>query len=421
MFSRFTRRDVLRALGASGAFAAGLRGLPGPPVNLGILAGRDARGEKWEGSGLGSLYPFIKHQQQKTRRRLAYLNQLPKDLEAWKAEARARVLACLSYRPESCEPRAQVLERVDRGDYIRERVTFHTTPDIEVPAFVLIPKRTKFPAPGVVALHDHGGFYYYGKEKIVETENEHPILTQYRRDYYGGQSFPVALARRGYVVIAIDMFYFGDRRLILDEDLAQGINDHSKPETQEVIEKINGRNGGAEAYVLRDILSAGFTWAGVMIWDDLRTVDYLITRQEVDPTRLACTGLSIGGYRTNFLAGLDRRIKAACVAGWMTSLRYLFPGQEKHTMPSSTVPGLLDDLDYPDVGSLTMPNALMVVHGWEDELFPPDGVRAAFDNLTRCYQAIGKPERFQTFTFDGPHSFPLAAQQKMMEWFDRWV
>ena len=70
---------------------------------------------------------------------------------------------------------------------------------------------------------------------------------------------------------------------------------------------------------------------------------------------------------------------------------------------------------------LSMPNPLMVVHGWRDELFPPEGVRVAFENLTRCYQAIGKPECFQTVTFDGPHSYPVHAQQQMIAWFDRWV
>jgi len=90
-------------------------------------------------------------------------------------------------------------------------------------------------------------------------------------------------------------------------------------------------------------------------------------------------------------------------------------------VPAGWPPGLLDDLDYSDVGSLTLPNPLMVVHGWQDTLFPPEGVRAAFTSLAQCYAAVGKPERFQSFTFDGPHKFPLEAQKRMMEWFDRWV
>jgi hypothetical protein len=105
----------------------------------------------------------------------------------------------------------------------------------------------------------------------------------------------------------------------------------------------------------------------------------------------------------------------------MTSFRELLPRYELYTVPAGWPPNLLDHLDYPDVGSLTMPNPLMVVHGWQDSLFPPEGVRAAFKSLGQCYEAIGKPERFQTVTFDGPHKFPADAQRRMIEWFDRWV
>ena len=229
------------------------------------------------------------------------------------------------------------MERVDKGEYFRERLTFHTTPDIEVPAYVLIPKNAKRPAPAIVALHDHGGFYYWGKEKLIPTENEHPMLTEYRNKYYDRLSFPETLVRRGYVVIVIDMFYFGERRLVLDEDLEQGINDRAKVETEETIRKINQRNGQSEGVVTRNIIHSGFTWGGVLVWEDMRTVDYLPTRPEVDPNRIGCTGLSVGGWRTNFLAGLDPRIKAACVVGWMTSFRYLIPRHEVYTVPAGMV------------------------------------------------------------------------------------
>lgn len=105
-----------------------------------------------------------------------------------------------------------------------------------------------------------------------------------------------------------------------------------------------------------NIIHSGFTWGGVLVWDDI-TIDYLHTRPEVDPNRIACTGLSVGGWRTNFLAGMDPRIKAACIAGWMTSFRYLVPRYEAYTVPAGMVPGLFDYLDYPDVGSLSMPVA----------------------------------------------------------------
>lgn len=432
MTGRFTRRDALSLLGAAGSIALspgaagaasfGAANFGGPGAVPAQAGGKpEDQARKWKGSALGNLYPFIRQEKQRTRQRMSYLNRNPRDLEAWKAEGRAKVFDALGYHPEPCPPKATVLERVDMGDYLREHLTFHTAPEVEVPAYLLLPKRAKLPAPAVLALHDHSGLYYWGKEHIIELENEHPMLTEFRRARYDGVSYPATLAAHGYVVLAIDMFYFGDRRLILDEDLERGVNDHSKMESPETITALNQRNGKSECVVYKNMIDAGFTWAGVLLWDDVRSIDYLETRPEVDRHRIAATGLSVGGFRTNFLAGLDPRIKAACVAGWMTSFRYLLPRFESYTVPAGWPPNLLDDLDYPDVGSLTMPNPLMVVHGWQDTLFPPDGVRAAFGALAKCYETIGKPERFKTVTFDGPHKFPLEAQKEMLAWFDRWV
>jgi dienelactone hydrolase len=393
MNTPLTRRDALHLLGTAGALTVSSSAHPEFASTFGGLAaqagGKPAdQGKKWKGSALGILYPFVKQEQQRSRQRLAYLNRRPKDLEVWKAEARAKVFSTLSYHPESCQPQPAVLDRVDNGDYIREHLTFHTAPEVEVPAYISLPKRAKFPAPAVLALHDHSGLYYWGKEHIVETENEHPMLTEFCNARYDGQSYPATLAQHGYVVLTIDMFYFGDRRLILDEDLERGINDHSKHETEETIRWINDRNNKAANVIYKNMIDAGFTWAGVLAWDDIRSLDYLETRPEVDPKRIACTGLSVGGFRTAFLAALDPRIKAACVAGWMTSFRSLLPRYESYTVPEGWPPGLLDDLDYPDVISLTMPNPLMVVHGWQDTLFPLDGVRAAFKNLSNATKRL---------------------------------
>ncbi len=422
MSETLTRRELLRGLSVL-ALASG-RAESAQPSNFSpiLQAGSAADETKpWKGSALGNLYPFIKRQQEMTRQSLAFLHRRPKDLEVWKAEGRAKVFELMSYRPEAVHPRPRVLDRVDRGDYIRERLNFWTTPDVEAPCYFLIPKRAKFPVPAVVALHDHGGFYYWGKEKLVETDDEHPMLAAYRKEYYDGASFPATLAQRGYAVIVIDMFYHGERRLILDEDLENRTNDRSKAEAEETIRKINHRAGSSEEIVFRNILYSGFTWGGVLVWDDIRTVDYLRTRPEVDPNRIACAGLSAGGWRAVFLAGLDPRIKAACVAGWMTSFHYLIPHHEIYTVPSGMIPGLLEYLDYPDIATLAMPCPLLVVHGQQDTLFPPEGVRAAIDTLRQSYQVLGQPERFDTWVFDGPHKFPLAAQRKMMDWFDRWL
>jgi dienelactone hydrolase len=373
------------------------------------------------GSDLGSLYPFIRSQAVQADFPLSYLRSDFKDVAAWKRQARGKLLDLLHYRPPPCDPRPQVVEQVDKGEYVREKVYFNTTPDIRVPAYVLIPKRRNGPAPALVVLHDHGGFYLWGKEKLVALDDEHPVLTDFRKRSYAGTPIAEALARQGYVVAVIDMFYWGERRLLLDDDPADW-RERPRTITAERIRAFNRRAGENEQFVGRTIFAAGFTWPGVMFWDDIRTIDYLLTRPEVDPKRLGCVGLSVGGLRSCHLAALDDRIKAAVVVGWMAS----FPRQLRRHMRHSIgftklVPGLYRYLDYPDVATLAMPAALLVINGSNDMLFDLDGVRTCFDKLAACYQKAGVPERCRTRLYDTPHEFNAAMQVEAWAWLKQWV
>ena len=109
-----------------------------------------------------------------------------------------------------------------------EQVLFNTAPDVRVPAYVLVPKKADKPPPAAVALHDHGVFYLWGKEKLVETD-EHPVLTAFKNRYYAGTSTATALVKQGYVVAVIDMFYRGERRMLLDGDPDDWRKRHSAP------------------------------------------------------------------------------------------------------------------------------------------------------------------------------------------------
>jgi dienelactone hydrolase len=373
------------------------------------------------GSDVGSLYPFIESQAVKGEFPLSFLRGEFTDSGAWKTRARGKLLELLHYSPQPCDPQAEVVERVDAGEYVREKVLFNTTPDLRIPAYVLIPKGLNAPAPAIVALHDHGGFYLWGKEKIVELPGEHPALTEFKKESYAGRSIASELARRGYVVIVIDMFYWGERRTLLDNDPADW---RERPVDMPVerVREFNRRSGQSEQLAARTIYAAGFTWSGVMYWDDIRTVDYLVTRPEVDSARIGCVGLSVGGLRTIYLAALDDRIKAAVAVGWMAS----YPAQLKdhivHTIGfTKLVPGLMRYLDYPDVASLAMPAALMVINGSKDTLFELEGVRSCFEKLAGCYRKAGVAERFVGRLYDTPHEFNEEMQAEAWEWLGRWL
>ena len=395
--------------------------LTGPLNSLATEPGQAAAIEPPTGSDVGSLFPFIQSQALQGNFPLSYLNKRFRSARSWKKIARRKLLELLHYSPSACHPSAKTIERVDCGDYVREKIEFNTTPVVRVPAFVLVPKSAPKPAPAIVALHDHGGFYLWGKEKIVALPDENPALAEFRRQYYGGRSIAIELVRQGYVVVIIDMFYWGERRMLLDDDPADW-RERSSNLTPERIQAFNSRAGQNEQLVSRTIYAAGFTWPGVMFWDDVRTVDYLLTRSDVNPQRIGCVGLSVGGLRSCHLAALDQRIRAAVVVGWMASFPAQLKNHVRHTIGhTKVVPGLYQHLDYPDVAALALPTPLLVINGTKDGLFDLEGVKASFAQLNACYGKAGVPTNCRTRFYETPHEFNAEMQAEAWAWFKRFV
>ena len=364
---------------------------------------------------IGNLYPFVQQQADHSRLELSFLQSRFRNLKSWQQTARARVLDCLCYSPPPAAPAPQVIRRTDRGDYIEEYLTFQTTPDLRVPAYVLIPKKASLPAPALVVLHCHGGAYVWGKEKVVAVADEHPLLSEFKQQLYQGTSIANELVRRGYVVITIDMFYWGERRMLLDDD-PPSYRERERL-TREEVGAFNRRSSQNEPLVARSLMTAGITWPGVVLWDDLRTLDYLASRPEVDRRRLGCVGLSVGGYRSFLLAALDPRIKAAVDVGWMTSYASNIRRHVMNTVGFTFhIPGLYRYLDLPDLAALIAPRSVFVINGSKDGLFPADGVEKAFRKIEACFRKAGAPERQRCRLYDAPHEFNREMQAEAWEW-----
>ncbi|MFL6279661.1 MAG: dienelactone hydrolase family protein [Vicinamibacterales bacterium] len=372
------------------------------------------------GSDIGTLYPFVQQQADRSTLELSFLRPEFRDLQAWQTRARATVLDHLFYAPPPVAAAPQLIRREDRGDYVQEYLTFQTTPDLRVPAYVLIPKKATFPAPGIVALHCHGGFYVWGKEKLLEGDHEHAALTDYKQELYQGTSIASELVRRGYVVIVIDAFYWGERRMLLDNDPPSYRDPRAM--TKADVAAFNRRSQEGEQLVARSLFTAGVTWPGVLLWDDLRTVDYLASRPEVDPRRLGCVGLSLGGYRSFLLAALDPRIKVGVDVGWMTSFASQIKRHVVHTVGLTFhIGGLYRYLDLPDLAALIAPRALLVINGSKDGLFAPEGVRAAFDKIGACFEKAGVADRQHCRLYDAPHQFNRQMQDEAFKWLAEWL
>ena len=406
---RMTRRRFCGSLGASGLLSQASFG----PGHLAALIQPPAGAP--DSPHLGNLYPFVQQQADRSRLELSFLQSRFRDLEAWQKVARARVLEQLCYAPPAVSPAPEVIRRTDRGDYVEEYLTFQTTPDLRVPGYVLIPTKASLPAPALVVLHCHGGAYVWGKEKVVAVENEPPALSEFKQRLYEGTSIAVELVRRGYVVITIDMFYWGERRMLLEEDPPS----YREPQRMaaEDVAAFNRRSSQNEQLVARSLMTAGITWPGVMLWDDLRTLDYLASRPEVDRRRLGCVGLSVGGYRSFLLAALDPRIKAAVDVGWMTALASNIRRHVVNTVGLTFhIPGLYRYLDLPDLAALVAPRSLLVINGSRDALFPPEGVEKAFRKIEACFRKAGVAERQRCRLYDAPHQFNREMQAEAWDW-----
>lgn len=339
----------------------------------------------------------------------------PEDHAAWRNHALADVFSAMHYAPAKADFAAETVEKVDCGKYFREKVYFNTTPELRVPAYVLVPKGLTGKAPAIVALHDHGGFYRWGKEKLVRLPDEHPSLTSFK-EAYGGRSIADDLAEQGYVVIVIDLFFWGERRVRLPDDVKGN-------ETVDDVRKFNASRSALEQIVARTIFSCGFTWAGLIFWDDIRTIDYLVSRPEVDPNRIGCVGLSVGSWRAAHLTALDERIKAGVAVCWMSTFKAVPTSHYPNTIGfTKLLPGLYRKLDMPDVVSLAAPRALLCINGSRDGLFPIEkGVKPAYQTLEQVYAKTGAAEKFRGSIYDAPHEFNAKMQDEAWAWLKRWV
>ncbi|MBI4873763.1 MAG: acetylxylan esterase [Acidobacteria bacterium] len=397
-----------RALTRMGALA--WAGQEGPPAD-------GVRDLKPAAADSGSLFADLERLASRNRYTHSFLESRFRSVDAWRKAGRAVALEALGPRPEPVDPRPEVADRRDLGEFVREKVYFSTTPDFRVPAYVHIPKRRPRRAPAIVDLHSHGGMFLFGKEKVIDFGRNHPVMTGYHKVNYGGRPTATELVRRGYVVITIDAFPFGERRLVMDDDLKLGWERANY--SAEDVKRLNDRCRGKESTLVKSLTYAGLTWPGITTWDDMRTVDYLITRPEVDPERIGCVGVSFGGYRSLLLAGLDERIRAASVVGFMSTVK---PMIRRHIDTHSFVhfvPALHRYLDLPDVVALRAPKPLMVQQCRQDGLFPPAGMREAAGKIAAIYAKAGAREQFTARFYDVPHIFNVPMQEDAFEWFDK--
>ena len=180
----------------------------------------------------------------------------------------------------------------------------------------------------------------------------------------------------------------------------------------EQVNAFNVRASNHEHLLDRTLLASGTTWAGIAAWDDIRTVDYLWSRDEVDRNRIGCVGFSTGGMRALMLAALDERVKATVNACWMTSMLHQLQNDIKYSIGYSVlVPGMTRYMDLPDLAALAMPGAMMIMGGGKDHFFNAEGPKLAYEEVKEAFTKGECDDRLYIQQYDSGHVFSKDMQK----------
>lgn len=310
----------------------------------------------------------------------------PADVGQRKAYLRDRMLAALGGLPERTPLNARVTGTLERDGYRIEKVIFQSQPHFYVTGNLYLPTTGRPPYPGVL--------FPLGHERGGKSNSD-------------WQHVLVSLARRGFVCFTWDTLGQGERSQFWGADFESSELGETAYTTEHTMI-------GAQC------LLAGDNLARYTIWDGERALDYLLSRKEVDPARIACTGNSGGGTHTAYLSALDDRIQVAAPSCYITSWRRLLESIGPQDAEQCLPPFLKDGLDHADFIYAFTPKPFLILSAIRD-FFSISGARETFAEASRVYAALGASDKLKMFAADNTHGYRLPRRLAAYNWLSLWL
>ena len=297
------------------------------------------------------------------------LLKTPEDWREYQEKTRAHLETFFGKFPPRTPLHPVITGKVIHDQYIVENLYFQSRPGFYVTANLYIPKLQAFPAPGVLFTCGHSDI---GKAS----------------DLY--QDACIGLALKGYVVLSFDPSGEGER--------IEYFNKKTKKET--VMGPVS-----QHYYLGRPLFLMNQTFSGLRVWDAMRALDYLVSRKEVDTSRLAAVGNSGGGQMALLITAVDPRIKV-CAAG--------HPGgqMEKNYL---TGQNLIDR----QIFSLIAPRPVRIIVGRKSGEAPYHLKK--IEDIQLFDQGLGySRDRAQMVLVDGVHDLKYPKRQEVYDWLNKW-
>jgi len=274
-----------------------------------------------------------------------------------------------------------VLSTQETDELITEKLLMDINGLEKVPAYFTRPKHHTGKLPVVLFNHSHFGQYAVGKEEFVQGRKE-----------MQKPPYALALARAGYAGLCLDSWCFGERQARKEVD------------------------------TFKEMLWNGQVLWGMMVYDNLRALDYLETRPDVDKQRIATMGMSMGSTMAWWLAALDKRIKVCVDLCCLTDYQELIKakGMGLHGI-YYYVPDLLTHFTTSGINALISPRPHFGLAGRLDPLTPLPGLEKIDKNLKAVYQQDGAPDAWQLKIYDVGHQETEAMRADILAFYAKWL
>jgi dienelactone hydrolase len=267
------------------------------------------------------------------------------------------------------------------GDMVCEHLRLDLNGLEPVPAFFVKPVASRQLLPTILFNHSHGGNYEIGKRELFDG-----------REYMAAPPYAADLTRHGYAVLCIDHWAFGERR------------------------------GRTESSIFKQMLWEGRVLWGMMVYDSLKSVDYLLTRDDIDPGRIGTLGMSMGSTMAWWLAALDPRIRVCVDLCCLTDFQSLIDTAQLDAHGVYYyVPSLLKHFTTTQINELIAPRSHLSLAGTRDILTPPAGLDRIDAELKRAYAAHRAPEAWKLLRYDVGHQETPEMRGEVLRWLDRWL
>lgn len=309
--------------------------------------------------------------------RLAQVNSRA-DAEAYIRDVRKRLNSSFGTFPERTPLNPRVVGELDTPEVQIDKVIFESRPGLEVSAIFARPREHSGKIPGVLALcgHSSSGKVYY--QNLAESQ-----------------------ALRGYGVLLIDPIGQGERHHSSDADgVGPGVMEHNML--------------GKQLSLTGDFFG---TWR---LWDAVRALDYLLSRPEIDASRVGVTGTSGGGTLSSYLNAFDSRLTMAAPSCYITTKLYNVEN-ELPTDAEQNPPRFLElGCDMADLLIAAAPRPTLIL-AQDNDFFDPRGTQEAFDNVRKIYSLQGQPDAIELFIGHGAHGYSTKHREKAGQFFNRFT